>query len=79
MKIGDLVTLTPQRVSVQLINYGQDPPEGGIVDSKELCIILDMKPPGSSIWGKIKVLGQRGNIGWADDGLFYVISNENIF
>lgn len=74
MNVGDLVTLTADRVAVQLVNFGHDPPDGGVVHSKELCIILEREAPKTSIWGKIKVLGNRGNIGWAEDGLFFVVA-----
>ena len=74
MKIGDLVVLSSTRDNVQLVNFGHDPAEGGIVLSKELCIVLELEAPKTSIWGKIKVLGHRGNIGWADDGLFRVVA-----
>ena len=74
MNVGDLVTLTAARPTVQLVNFGHDPAEGGIVLSKELCIVLEITPAKTSTWGKVKVLGHRGNIGWAEDGLFYVVS-----
>lgn len=74
MNVGDLVTLTAVRSTVRLVNFGHDPPDGGIVLSKELCIVLELEAPDASIWGKIKVLGNRGNIGWAEDGLFFVVA-----
>lgn len=74
MKIGDMITLSKPHMSVNLVNYGHSPPTGGVVNLKELCVVLAVIPPASSVWGKVKVLGQRGNIGWADDGLFYVVA-----
>lgn len=74
MNVGDLVTLTNSRSTVQLLNHGHDPPEGGIINRNELCIVLAIEAPEASIWGKIKVLGNRGNIGWAEDGLFFVVA-----
>jgi hypothetical protein len=74
MKIGDMITLSNPHMSVNLINYGHNPPVGGIINLKELCIILEVAPPTTSVWGKVKLLGQRGSIGWTDDGLFYVVA-----
>ena len=74
MNVGDLVTLTSVRSTVQLVNFGHDPPNSGIVQSNELCIVLAIEAPETSIWGKIKVLGNRGNVGWAEDGLFFVVA-----
>lgn len=77
MNVGDLVALVNGRSTVQLINHGHNPPECGDVTSNEVCVVLELIPPNFSIWGKIRVLGRRGNIGWADDGLFYVVSSKS--
>ena len=74
MNIGDLLLITKNVKFVPLVNYGHAQPNGGGISETEFCIVIDVEPPTSSTWGKIKVLGQRGNIGWAEDGLFQLIS-----
>jgi hypothetical protein len=48
------VTLTAVRHSIQLVNFGHDPPDGGIVLSNELCVVLELQAPETSIWGESK-------------------------
>jgi len=75
MRVGDLVLLKNCQNPVKLVNFGRKPFESGEVDIKELCLVLAVMPPASSTWGKIKVLGRRGNVGWTEDGFFTVISS----
>jgi hypothetical protein len=76
MNVGDLISIVEAGKSVPLINYGHAQPDGGRVVEKELCVVLAVGPPASFTWRKIKVLGQRGNIGWTEDGLFKLISKS---
>jgi len=75
MRVGDLVLLKNCQNPVKLVNFGRTPFESGEVEIKELCLVLAMMPPASSTWGKIKVLGRRGNVGWTEDGFFTVIAS----
>lgn len=74
MKVGDLVSLKNLQKPVHLVNFGQSPVEAGCVEANELCLILAVIPPASSTWGKIKIMGKRGNVGWIEDGFFKVVA-----
>jgi len=75
MRVGDLVSLKKYQKSVRLVNFGCPTFVAGYVDVGELCLVIMVTPPASSTWGRIKVLGSRGNIGWVEDGLFTTISS----
>jgi len=75
MQVGDLVSLKKFQKPVKLVDFECPASGAGYVDISEICLVIMVTPPASSTRGRIKVLVCRGNIGWAEDGLFTTISS----